>query len=142
MKLKEIREDLVIPVFKKITGYIRLIRSINLIIILLSFFIGFLFAGDSTSLILPLIYILIAAMGYIVNDIKDYNIDLVNQPNRPLPSNIISKYQAKVFFLLLLIIFVILNFRFKPELLIFNDIVLLLVVLYSIYFKRKGFIGN
>ncbi len=142
MKQKEIREGLVIPVFKKIIGFIKLVRPVNLVIIVISFLIGFLFMGNCTSLILPLLYVLIAAMGYIINDIKDYNIDMVNKPERPLPSNVITKKEAKIFFFVILVVFVFLNFKFKPVLLIFNDTVLILVVLYSIYFKRKGFIGN
>ncbi|TYB31989.1 MAG: hypothetical protein FXF47_01225 [Candidatus Mcinerneyibacterium aminivorans] len=142
MKQKETREDLDIPVFEKITGFIKLIRPINLFIIILSFIVGYVFTKGEISIVLPIIYILIASLGYIINDIKDYEIDLVNEPERPIPSNTVKKKEAKIFFVILLIFFVILNFLVKTKLLIFNDLVLILVIFYSIYFKRKGFIGN
>ena len=78
---------------KTITGYIQLTRPVNLLIALLSIFIG----GFVTGTIHPLLKLLLASFSGMlvaagansINDYYDLEIDRINKPKRPLPSGLI-----------------------------------------------------
>ncbi|MCB0752233.1 MAG: geranylgeranylglycerol-phosphate geranylgeranyltransferase [Ignavibacteriae bacterium] len=92
---------------KKLSSIIKITRPVNVLITFAVVIVGSLISSNTFYLnqfvILSAISAsLIAASGNIINDYFDYEIDLINRPNRPLPSEQISKN----FVLLLYAIFV------------------------------------
>jgi geranylgeranylglycerol-phosphate geranylgeranyltransferase len=76
-------------------GYLRIIRPVNCLITLISVFVG---AWISRSILLSgplfaagLIGFAVCAFGNVVNDIKDIDIDRINNPTRPLPAGEVKK---------------------------------------------------
>jgi geranylgeranylglycerol-phosphate geranylgeranyltransferase len=95
-----------------------------------------------------LTYFFIAGAGMVINDIYDIEIDKINRPERPIPSGRISLNQAKILFIIYLIIgmaFAIFN-SFLFNLGILNVIVAAFFVfigwLYAKWGKKSGFFGN
>jgi len=66
---------LVIQAPKKAVGFLKIIRPINLLIIGISFLIGFAFVSKPLEYNLSLVYLLIAASGYVINDVLDFDAD-------------------------------------------------------------------
>ncbi|MCB9247991.1 MAG: geranylgeranylglycerol-phosphate geranylgeranyltransferase [Ignavibacteriales bacterium] len=92
---------------KKLSSIIKITRPVNVLITFAVVIVGALISSNAFYLnqfvILSAISAsLIAASGNIINDYFDYEIDLINRPNRPLPAEQISKN----FVLLLYAIFV------------------------------------
>jgi geranylgeranylglycerol-phosphate geranylgeranyltransferase len=76
-------------------GYLRIIRPVNCLITLISVLVG---AWISRSILLSgplfaagLIGFAVCAFGNVVNDIKDIDIDRINNPARPLPAGEVKK---------------------------------------------------
>lgn len=141
--------------------FLRLIRFPNLIIVALTQFLlqylilvpAFRAAGVEPALdvlhfsMLVLSTLIIAAGGYIINDIVDYDIDVINKPERVIINRQLSMRQAYGlyyglsllgFFISLYLAFYVQNL---PLVLIYPAAVLLLWS-YSTYFKQRVLIGN
>lgn len=145
-----------------IVSFFRLIRTVNLLFILLTqllfHFCIILPAYKQLSNIAPrlnetnfyllvLASILIAAGGYIINDYFDINIDRVNKPTRMVVGKLISRRWAMFFHLLLSVLGLLLTAivsRFLDNLLLLllNIIAVILLWFYSTLFKKKVLIGN
>ena len=88
----------------------KIIRWKNLIIISLSqifikfFFIDFFIQKDQllneNFVILLIITILIAASGYIVNDIYDYNLDQINKPEKVVLGKFLKSRDAIIIYMM------------------------------------------
>lgn len=142
----------------KIRDAIEIIRPVNCIMGSLTVIIGILNTRtgvDTFLLVITLIlgiltYFFIAGSGMIINDIYDFNsgIDVINRPNRPIPSGRITVPQAKFLFFLMSgigIIFSIIHSLIFT--LGFLNIILALFFAfmgwaYSAWGKKQGFIGN
>lgn len=126
---------------------LKLIRPVNLL---------FIFLGQ-TALLFHLISsreimqgfflvfctVLSAAGGYVINDIYDIKSDTINRPERPLVSGKITKTNAIVFYLaLLLSSLLIAYFSQISGLLFFTLIINIVLFLYALYVKRTAIIGN
>lgn len=90
-------KNLIIP-------YLKIIRPFDDLIVGLFAIIGVILAGSLHKDMELLTYFYISGAGFclsahamVVNDIIDYEIDLINEPNRMLPSGMISKSLAKVY---------------------------------------------
>ncbi|MCO6494161.1 MAG: UbiA family prenyltransferase [Bacteroidetes bacterium] len=84
-----------------------------------------------------------AAGGYVINDIYDIKSDTINRPERPLVSGKITKTNAIVFYLaLLLSSLLIAYFSQISGLLFFTLIINIVLFLYALYVKRTAIIGN
>lgn len=92
--------------------------------------------------------ILIAAAGYVINDIFDQRTDLLNKPeNTFIGNNYISIKMAWVYYTALVILGLILATYIavtinKPHLLLIYPLVTILLFLYSFNFKRVALLGN
>ncbi|MBW9221422.1 UbiA family prenyltransferase [Methanothermococcus sp. SCGC AD-155-M21] len=127
--------------------YMELIRAKNC----LSASIGTIIAGLIASnfdinllpsiLIAALVVFLICGYGNVINDIFDIEIDKINKPYRPLPSNRISLKNAKVFSFLLLIMGLLFSLFNKVCFLIalINAVVL---YVYAKKYKKNKIVGN
>ncbi len=88
-------------------SYIKIIRPFNCLFVILSVIFGALYQS-SVSNFYPIIFAalsatLIAAAGYVINDFFDIPIDVINRPNRILPSGKITPKAAYIFSVILFI---------------------------------------
>ncbi|TFG03251.1 MAG: hypothetical protein EU540_00095, partial [Promethearchaeota archaeon] len=126
-----------------------LMGSLTVIIGLLNTHTGIPFDILLINIILGVLtYFFIAGSGMIINDIYDVEIDNINRPERPIPSDSVSLTQAKILFFLMLGIGVMISIihSFIFSLGIVNIILALFFGfigwLYSAWGKKQGFIGN
>ena len=88
--------------------FLKIIRPFNCLFVILSVFFG-AYYQSSISNIFPVIFAalsasLIAAAGYVINDFFDIPIDIINRPDRILPSGKISPKTAYIFSIMLFIL--------------------------------------
>ena len=135
----------------------KIIRWKNLVIISLSqifikfFFIDFFIQKDQllneNFVILLIITILIAASGYIVNDIYDYNLDQINKPEKVVLGKFLKSRDAIIIYMmfncLAIVLSIFLCMKIEQEIYI---LVFLLIIyclwLYSKKLKKYKTIGN
>ena len=135
----------------------KIIRWKNLIIISLSqifikfFFIDFFIQEDqllnANFVILLIVTILIAASGYIVNDIYDYNLDQINKPEKVVLGKFLKSRDAIIIYMmfncLAIVLSIFLCMKIEQEIYI---LVFLLIIyclwLYSKKLKKYKTIGN
>ncbi len=140
--------------------YFKIIRPLNCLLSGLSLIIGIMITLGpkilSNNLFLfgigVAIIILVAAGGFVINDIYDLEIDKINQPNRILPSEKISLRTARLYSMLLFLLGLLLSFyalTFKPIGLnlgllppIFVIFGIISLFLYASLLKKLGVIGN
>ncbi|RLI66149.1 MAG: hypothetical protein DRO67_01575 [Candidatus Asgardarchaeum californiense] len=132
---------------KKIIGFLKLIRPINCLMMALAVFIGeIIVAGLNLPLdksffaMMTAFFLTGAAM--VLNDIVDYNVDLINEPQRPLPSGVVKIPEAKYYYILLSILGV--ASAFFVNILAFMIAILywFLSALYDLKLKKTGLLGN
>ncbi|MBC7188440.1 MAG: geranylgeranylglycerol-phosphate geranylgeranyltransferase [Calditrichaeota bacterium] len=132
--------------FSRIWSYVILTRPLNVLIGGLSIFVGALVTGT----IQPLRHVLIAcASGSLVaaganaiNDYFDLEIDRRNKPYRPLPAGKITRRQAQVFALALLLLGSVLGAAIGPVPLLVATSTATLLYVYSWRLKRTVLWGN
>ncbi|MDC3115426.1 UbiA family prenyltransferase [Bacteroidota bacterium] len=135
----------------------KIIRWKNLVIISLSqifikfFFIDFFIQKDQllneNFVILLIVTILIAASGYIVNDIYDYNLDQINKPEKVVLGKFLKSRDAIIIYMmfncLAIVLSIFLCMKIEQEIYI---LVFLLIIyclwLYSKKLKKYKTIGN
>ena len=135
----------------------KIIRWKNLVIISLSqifikfFFIDFFIQKDQllneNFVILLIVTILIAASGYIVNDIYDYNIDQINKPEKVVLGKFLKSRDAIIIYMMFNFLAIVLSIflctKIEQEIYI---LVFLLIIyclwLYSKKLKKYKTIGN
>jgi geranylgeranylglycerol-phosphate geranylgeranyltransferase len=134
--------------FSKLSAAVSLTRIINVLITFVSVLVAVLICSSSSAILAGTILLaavtasIVTACGNIINDVFDYETDLVNKPNRPLPSGNISKSSAVVFYFVLLIISLIVSCLISW--IIFTIVLLsqLLLLLYSLSLKKIPLLGN
>lgn len=89
--------------------------------------------------IVPIAYIGIAMVH---NDIIDYEIDLINEPQRPLPSGRVTERAAKIYSWILFGVGTIAGILLGLEPVIIMALTLMLSLLYNSWLKKTGFVGN
>jgi len=86
---------------------------------------------------------LYTAFAMVTNDIIDMEADKVNEPNRPIPSGKLSPKEALIYsFVLLALGVVMAGFTKNIWFLSVPQVVALASVVYNLYLKRIGFLGN
>lgn len=130
-----------------IKAYIEIARPKNSI---LASFVSFLGSFVATLglpepkpvLLAGLIVFLETSAGNSINDYFDYEIDKINRPNRPIPSGRISKKNAKIFYLLLVLTGISIAFLVNKYIVFMS--ILASIALYTYSWKLKGtpFFGN
>jgi len=133
----------------------RIIRPLNIFILFvtqISFFINVNLPLTNSSnhkysissfLLLLFSSCLISAAGYIVNDILDFKIDLINKPNKTKVGRKLSFSSAWILYYLLNIIAITLGF-FIADTIIFILLLasIILLYFYSVSFKKIALLGN
>ena len=121
-------------------GYLRIIRPVNCIITLLSVLVG-AWIGQTISfsnavIFAGLIGFAVCAFGNVVNDIKDIDIDRINNPGRPLPSGQVQKKHAIIMAAAILVLCLSTSFFLGTWPFLTVIMALLLLYLYSAILKR------
>lgn len=143
------------------TGYLKIIRIPNLLIILLTQYllriciIGTFYGladvetafGHFDFAMLVLATILIAAGGYVINDYFDVKVDKINKPEKVVIGKSLSPKSALLFYWILTSMGVILGFylAFKVKYLMLGFIfiaIAMMLWLYSSQYKKTVFWGN
>lgn len=135
---------------KNLIGIFYASRPINLFITWITFttsaYFSFLYSFD---FIYSLNYwlqgiaiIIITASGYIVNDLYDYKIDLINKPQKTYVNIYASSKKFWTAYFIMILITLILNLFLPLKLMVINLLAILFLYLYAYYFKRYAIIGN
>jgi len=125
---------------------LELARPINVLITMLSIFIGAFITGT----IQPFYYVVIACLsgGLItaasnsINDYFDIDIDKINKPHRPLPLGNITMKSCFKISMMEYLLGIILSFIISPQMAVIAISVSLLTYLYAAYLKRTILWGN
>ncbi len=135
----------------RVRGLLELLRPHNLIVAALTTYIGYgsvaasfassLYDGSYTLLAL-LVVVMVAAGGYAVNDYFDVATDKIVKPWRPIPSGRVPARAALALSIILVAGGVVLSAALSLPLLVFAAANAVLVVEYSRWIKRTGFLGN
>lgn len=135
-------------ILKKIIFFFKLIRYPNLIIIIFTQLLTFYFITDwqlvhSKGIILLVTgTVLIAAAGYMINDLFDIDIDLVNKPKKVLIPHVFSKQFVIVCYSLFNLVALMLGIILGKQLFFNFVLMIMLLILYSSYLKRLYLLGN
>ena len=136
--------------------FLRLIRSKNLLIIIISFFVFEVYILESylnelstniNFFLLLSITLLITASGYIINDIFDVNIDQINKKDKVFIGKKYSKNTGKTLYFIMIIFSILLSVIFcyrigKMYLISIFISCIYILWLYSKSLKNKFFLGN
>uniref|UniRef100_A0A7C2P4P4 Prenyltransferase n=1 Tax=candidate division WOR-3 bacterium TaxID=2052148 RepID=A0A7C2P4P4_UNCW3 len=132
---------------EKIKGFWKLIRPLNLLIVVFASFVAFMITGlcgnpiPFVKFLVPIL--LLAAFSNSLNDFMDAKLDKKAHPHRPIPSGLLSLKEAFLFIVILGFLAFLSSFFYEtstPRVVFI--IGLILAILYDVYFKRIAFIGN
>jgi geranylgeranylglycerol-phosphate geranylgeranyltransferase len=131
----------------KVYAYIELIRIINVIITFISVIVAVIISSDISSvngtiILAAVCAAIVTAAGNVINDLWDIETDAVNKPDRPLPSEKITRKEALNFYFSLILLSIIISMSLS--LIVFAIIILahLLLLLYTTGLKKISFLGN
>ena len=147
---------------KKIIGFLKLIRFVNLLFIAFTQYVFYHFVivpvymkeqlhhpvlDEPNMYLIILASVSIAAGGYIINDYFDVNIDLINKPNRTLIGTIIKRRTAILLHLFFSLLGIVLTGYVAYQIdqlpiLIINVFCVAALWYYSTTLKKKLFYGN
>jgi geranylgeranylglycerol-phosphate geranylgeranyltransferase len=126
-------------------GLLAITRPANSIVAGLAAIIAYLIATGTVVLAVLLLFAIVAlitAAGNVINDYFDAAIDVINRPERPIPSGAVSRAGARAYATTLFFAGILVSL-FTPPLCIaiavFNS---LLLVAYAVRLKSTPFVGN
>ncbi len=128
-------------------SFIKIIRPFNCLFVILSVYFG-AYYQSSNSNIYPIIFAalsasLIAAAGYVINDFFDIPIDIINRPNRILPSGKITPKIAYMFSVMLFMLGITASFLTQNFYCVIIAVVnSILLFSYAKMFKMSFLTGN
>ncbi len=133
----------------KLSGFVRLIRPVNCVMMGFAVLVGVVLASFQLSTInwLNVFYGFITgftfcAAAMIINDYYDREIDVINEPNRPIPSGLVKVREALVFMVALIVVGFIFAFLVSPLCLVVAGVSLVITGTYLTVGKRSGLPGN
>jgi len=97
---------------------------------------------NSTCLIGALIAMLAVAFGNIINDVLDYDNDLIIYPSRPIPSQKITQKEGALFAGIIMCLTMLLSCVFHSAVFILVLLGLSLLIIYDLWVKKLPFFGN
>ena len=129
-----------------VLDYIKILRPPNAFMVTAIAIAGIWFA-DSVSpwwmyVLTAVVAVTYIGIAMIHNDIIDLEIDKINAPQRPIPSNKISIKQATTYAVVLFILGTSAGVFLRLEAIIIMVITLIVSLLYNARLKKTGFIGN
>ncbi|MHA2090820.1 MAG: UbiA family prenyltransferase [Candidatus Kariarchaeaceae archaeon] len=141
---------------QKLQGLFQIIRPVSDMVVGFGILVGLVLGGSidremgiANYALLFVAGFLLSAHAMVVNDIIDFDIDLINQPKRVLPAGVFSKKIAAIYSVILGLLGILCCYMVDLS----DDITvpftwlwalshLLLVDLYNLKFKKTGFFGN
>jgi geranylgeranylglycerol-phosphate geranylgeranyltransferase len=126
-------------------GLVLLARPVNVIIVVASVLLGSYLSGTLVSLrvlFACLSAALVLAAGNAMNDVCDLEIDLINDPSRPIPSGKITRRGASLLFAVLFLAGISVSCFLGAAGLSIAVASTLLLVFYSLWLKRRILVGN
>ena len=147
-----VRQSIPFPTF--ITGFLRLIRVQNLLIVVLTqlmarlFLVGprdsntHLLLADRAFWLLSLSTVCIAAAGYIINDYFDVKIDLINKPERVVIGRYLKRRVAMGTHQILSVMGCLIGLYLSKWVFLIDAVAVLLLWFYSAQYKKQPLIGN
>ena len=130
-----------------ILGFIKLLRPLNIAVAAFSVLVSAYILGVYEQYYI-LTYVIIVVIAYngaanAFNDYCDYEIDLINRPNRPLSRGMITSFQALCFAVILFAIGSVTAFQlpFYARLMAVG-IAMPLIIIYSMRLKGTPLLGN
>lgn len=134
-------------------AFLRLTRSYNLFIIVLTQYFVYLFLiNDNFSpfekllntefFLITLSTVIIAASGYIINDYHDVKIDMINKPGRVIIGEYLSRRVALILYLLFCMVGISLGFLVSFKVGLINFFAAGILWAYSVKFKKTALLGN
>ena len=85
---------------------------------------------------------LISASILVMNDYFDVETDKINAPYRPIPSGLVSAYEAITFALFLLLLGLFISYLINITVFLISILLAVIGFLYNRYFKKSGLPGN
>ena len=143
-----------IPFTTFISGFLRLIRVQNLLIVVLAQLMARLFLvgprttsvqlllTDQAFWLLSLSTVCIAAAGYIINDYFDVKIDLINKPDRVIIGRYLKRRVAMGIHQVLSITGCLIGLYLSKWIFLMDGLAVLLLWFYSAQYKRQPLVGN
>lgn len=133
-------------ILKKTKAFIEIMRPGNGIMAIIGVILGSWLSDNSHSILQVLLLALAAftalSFGNVINDIKDLEGDKINHPLRPLPQGVIQVKHA-YFFSLFLFNLSLVSALFVSQIhFIITLVPLIMLILYTLYFKAVPLIGN
>ncbi|WP_299254769.1 geranylgeranylglycerol-phosphate geranylgeranyltransferase [uncultured Cytophaga sp.] len=137
-----------------VLAFLKLIRSVNLIILAFTQYMGRYFIigkgedsiatiiGDGRFFILVLCTVFVAAAGYIINDYYDIKIDLINKPKRVVLGKILHRRIALISHTILNVLACVLAVFLGKEIFIIILSTTILMWFYANQLKRIALLGN
>ncbi len=131
----------------KILGYVKITRPVNVLITFLVVVVAILITQKNPTNIYAMIMAslaaaLTAAGGNIVNDIFDVESDRISHPTRVLVKNELSKKEALIEYILLILISYIIILQLSTKLFFIVLLSSILLFLYALFLKKVMLIGN
>jgi geranylgeranylglycerol-phosphate geranylgeranyltransferase len=132
----------------KLAAVVQITRPLVCIVGVLYTLLGIYLGGNLVSMLTPtalratLVVYLVMSFGFVINDYRDASSDLQNHPNRPIPSNRISKRTSLIQVWLLAFIIFVIALTLKPFMLAITLLNMTLTTLYSYFLKSTVLLGN
>jgi len=128
-------------------GLLKLIRPLNCIVMSFAVLVGASLTGLGNLQWINLLFGAITAFtltgaAMAVNDYYDYDIDRINEPNRPIPSGEVSLKASLIITAVLTLIGLSFAFIISLYCLVFATVAWIFMVTYTTIGKRAGFPGN
>jgi len=132
--------------YKKLKYFFILCRPLNVVIGMLSIFIGAFITGT----VYPLLKVtlacasggLIAGAADVINDYYDVEIDKINKPNRPIAAGFVTPKQGFAYSLILFFLGISLGYMINWLAFVISIFCSMLLFLYSYHLKRTVLWGN
>jgi geranylgeranylglycerol-phosphate geranylgeranyltransferase len=131
-----------------IAAYIDILRPSNVVLFFMAIMLGAVMVKGLDALFIPGVWIaalsgtLIGGAANVINDVMDIEIDRINKPKRPIITGAITEIEARRYWMALNVVAVALAAVLSLEAFMMAAGSVPLMYAYSVYFKRKVFIGN
>ena len=131
----------------KASGFLRLIRPMNCIVMSFAILVGASLTGFSNMHWLNLFLGAVTAFtltgaAMAVNDYYDFDIDKINEPMRPIPNGDVPKKAALLVTGILTVVGLFFAYTISLYCLLFATAAWAIMLAYSTFGKRSGFAGN
>ena len=132
---------------EKLTAIIKIIRPLNFLITFVSVIVAAVISfpakfPELNVFLAAIAASLVMASGNVINDIYDIEIDKINKPLRPLPSDKVTVKEAYALYFIFIVASIFISALVNEKALAIVLISILLLFFYSKFLKRIPLVGN